>query len=137
MNKFIIVLGLMVAIVSCKINRSISDSDLKKLGVEWFGKEVKIERNTANSHALMMDMRKSSMDQPGNGLTYGIVDLNTGKLLYRESLINGSVSWKDDVTVQVKSKPGVSSIVNEQNEQMANYTINVSTLKKNYNQSTK
>ncbi len=137
MSKSFLTFTCCILLVACISNKVYSDYELSRLGREWFGAEVRIIRNRSNTFALMLDNGTINVKSPSNALNYGIIDVKVGKMLFRESLYNGDVSWKNDTTVLVHSKPGVRSKLDEQNRKMSYYTIDVSTLRKNYCQDTK
>jgi len=97
-----------------------------------FSDQAIIIQNSNQTYALCYTIQKATAKQPSNRLEYIIVDVTEREIVFREQKYNANVLWVDDVTIQVKSRPGVRSSDEQTNKKMALYYINVNTLEKSY-----
>jgi hypothetical protein len=125
---YVLVLG-MIACSSLKHNEVVS---IEFLARKAFGENTIIIYNENGLHALCYTQRKTDRLNPGNALDYGLMDLKTGKILFREQKYHATVRWMDNQTLIVESESGVQSMDNTENNQMAVYYIDVLTLQKRY-----
>lgn len=116
----------------CKIIHKNTGNNLSHLIKENFGESAQVIYNESGTHLLCLKVQVPSPEYPSNQLYFGIIDVAYGKIIYKEQKYNANVSWVDDVTIQVKSRPGVRSTDEQTNLRMALYYINVNTLEKSY-----
>lgn len=126
---FVVCISFLVGCVGIKKSGSHSIESFVKSN---FSEQAFIFLNSNQTYALCYRIQKATAMKPGNSLEYIIVDIRKREIVFREQKYNANVSWVDDVTIQVKSRPGVRSTDEQTNQRMALYYINVNTLEKSY-----
>lgn len=132
MKKHLTLLLALFALLACKLNKVLSDSEIKNIVHEEFEGNIIVKRNKSQTYALVYNKQKKTLQMPVNGLIYGIVNLKTGELVYQENLNDGSVEWLNDEFISVRVKSGMVMTDRDQNNKKLNYLINVKTLSKKY-----
>lgn len=101
-----------------------------KAGELHFGKGCQVIFNSSKDYAIIISDQKSA--EPIAPMDYAIYNVKTDKIIFEEQKRGGSVEWKNNDYIIVKSKPEVQSIQPEQNKRMSVYYINVKTLETVY-----
>jgi hypothetical protein len=100
----------LVMLVSCR-SGEIRKADrqgepYRSLAVQKFGEVFETLPNTSGSAVLCVKASKPTQLQPQQQVAFFVYDLDTRSLLFEDSIPNGSVGWKDSVSVIVTLIPG-------------------------------
>ncbi len=123
----IITLYLFIGCSSSKKTKleSVSDSFIKTVIEQDFdGESVETSYNDNRDFVILSRRIERGIGYPVV-LNFVVVDLLNKKILYVESVSDGSVSWVDNDKVLIKRVPGAKSIVGEENRKAERTELNV------------
>ncbi|TRX71127.1 hypothetical protein [Carboxylicivirga sp. M1479] len=115
--------------VQCQSIKNNSDvNDIQEIAKGYFGEGVVVEFNDNKSFALFSLTNKKDNKMPVNALSFGIYNVDKQELVYKEQKNDAKVKWVDNENLEVRARPGVSSVDQSVNDRMKHYYINVRTL---------
>ncbi|WP_430812626.1 MULTISPECIES: hypothetical protein [unclassified Carboxylicivirga] len=122
---------LLVLTTHCQVaKKTMIDRNLHKAIEAHFEGAVNTTPNSTGSFVVVTQAKEPSMEVPVNALKFAIYDAQKQKIVYVEQKYNAQVSWYNNETLFVKSRPGVKSNDAETDRAMREYYINVKTLEK-------
>jgi hypothetical protein len=75
--------------------------------VQKYGQGVEFVFNDGKTAVLCLKMSKPSAKNPQQQVSFFVFDLSIDSTIFEDNLANGSVSWKDNITVLVSTVPGI------------------------------
>lgn len=83
----------------------------KIAATEKYGEGVEYYFNESKTHVLCLKQAKVKLSpaMPQNPLRFFVYDLNAEKIIYEDSLEDGSVRWINDSQLQISLIPGIVS----------------------------
>ena len=91
----------------------------EKSAIEKYGDNIKYLFNAAHTYVLCIKQAQAGTEQPFPPLKFFVYDLDSEKIVYEESLANGSVKWRNDYQLEITIIPGII----KGNEEGVNYFI--------------
>ncbi|MBL7959684.1 hypothetical protein JNL27_05525 [bacterium] len=100
----------------------------KTLAMEKYKEGIDYVFNESGSFVMCVHAAKPSAEHPQKTISFFVYDLKNEKILYEESVGDGSVKWKNDVQIEITSKIGIITPSHQSN--IIHYVYDVSTQKK-------
>lgn len=105
-TKFVsILLLLSIVFVQCKGTKDYSEST-QKMALEKLGEDYKCIPNEDNNYTLCVSSKKDESNS-GMGASFFVVENNSGKIIFEESIDKGTVSWYNSSKLSLFYTPGI------------------------------
>ena len=95
----------------------------KVVAVRKFKAPIRYIYNDTKSHVLCFNQAKASTRNPFPSLSFFIYDLKSEKVIYEETLDNGSVLWLNENRVQITVIPGVITSAHKKEDTIYIYDL--------------
>jgi len=129
--KLIILSALVITCASRQISKNNQPSYVR-IATEKFLNDIIYVFNPAKSHVLCVKSSKSTQRFLYPPLVFFIYDIRNEKIVYGESLNNGSIKWVNDTQIEVSLIPGVVSGLEEIDKKARGFVYDLTTHKKIY-----
>ena len=79
----------------------------RALAVQKYGQEAEFWFNDEKTAVLCLKKSKPSPKNPQQPISFFVFDLSADSTIFEGEIANGSVGWKDNLTVLVRTVPGM------------------------------
>jgi hypothetical protein len=77
------------------------------VALQKYGQGVDFLINDTKTAVLCLKKSKSTAKNPQQQVSFFVFDLSIDSMIFEDEIVNGSVSWKDSLTVLVSTVPGI------------------------------
>ncbi len=125
------------ALAKKESNSGESVENYKKLAVDKYKDNITYQINLTHLYVLCHKQSRSTSRNPFPQVQFFVYDLKNEKVLFEDSLVNGSVKWLNDYQIQVSTIPGIVTGEEEADKKLMGYIYDVKLQRKLYAQGDK
>lgn len=125
------------ALAKKEANSGGSAENYKKLAVDKYKDNITYQINLTHLYVLCHKQSRPTSRNPYPPVQFFVYGLKNEKVLFEDSLANGSVKWLNDYQIQVSTIPGIITGDEEANKKLRGYIYDIKLQRKLYNQGDK
>ncbi len=130
LSVLILQLTIGIALASCAPAKTDSNSvasvaKYKKLAVDKYKDNITYRVNLTHRYVLCYKQSRPTSLNPFPSVQFFVYDLKQERVLFEESLPNGSIKWLNDDQIQVSTIPGIVTGDEEADKKLLGYIYDV------------
>lgn len=133
-KKILILLTIFLSFsCSCKkhtVTSQETNNSLYELATKEYGENFDMVYNTTKDFVLIKKGKSAKLNDPFPTIFFSIIDTKLNKVVYKDVVPGGRVSWSSGYNIQVKSMVGRPKDILNSKKQKVLYRLNVKSLKK-------
>jgi len=142
LSVLILQLTIVFALASCAPAKTDSKSvasvdNYRKLAVDKYKDNITYRVNLTHSYVLCHKQSRPTSLNPFPPVQFFVYDLKQERVLFEDSLANGSLKWLNDFQIQVSTIPGIVTGDEEADKNLLGYIYDVKLQRKLYPQDNK
>ena len=106
-------------------NSGESAENYEKLAVDKYKDNITYQINLTHLYVLCHKQPRSTSRNPFPPVQFFVYDLKNERVLFEDSLANGSVKWLNDYQIQVSTIPGIVTGDEEADKKLMGYIYDV------------